>query len=105
MKKRKQHSSAFKAKVALEALKEEKTVAEIASQYEIHPTLVNKWRREAQENLENLFEDGRKKSDPPPEDSDKLTAHLYRQIGQLTVEVDFLKQACGKLGLTPGKDS
>lgn len=93
MKKRKQHSAAFKAKVALEALKEEKTAAEIASEYEIHPTLVNKWRREAQENLANLFEDGRKKSDPP-EDLDKLTAHLYKQIGQLTVEVDFSPQGC-----------
>jgi transposase-like protein len=104
VKKRKQHSAAFKAKVALETIKEEKTAAQIASEYEIHPTMVHKWRREVEENLATLFEDGRKK-DTPPEDSDKLTANLYRQIGQLTVELDFLKKACDKLGLRSGKDS
>ena len=103
MKKRKQHSAAFKAKVALEAIKEEKTVAEIASKHEIHPSMVNKWRREAEEKMSALFEDGRKK-DVETADSEKLTAHLYKQIGQLTVEVDFLKTACDKLGLKPGKD-
>ena len=102
MKKRKQYSAAFKAKVALEAIKEEKTVAEIASEYEIHPTLVSKWRREVEENLANLFEDGRKNEKAPIE-TEQLTEHLYKQIGQLTVEVDFLKRACDKLGLTPGK--
>lgn len=104
MKKRKQYSPAFKAKVALEAIKEEKTAAETASSYEIHPTLVNKWRREAEENLAVLFEDGRR-HESPPADLDKLTDPLYKQIGQLTVEVDFLKKACDKLGLTSGKGS
>lgn len=104
MKKRKQHSPVFKAKVALEAIKEEKTASEIASTYEIHPALVSKWRREVEENLASLFEDGRKK-DSLPEDPDKVTGHLYKQIGQLTVEVDFLKKACDKLGLKPGKSS
>jgi transposase len=104
MKKRKQYSAAFKAKVALEAIKEEKTVAEIASEYGIHPTLINKWRREVEENLFILFEDGRK-SDNLASDTEQLTGNLYKQIGQLTVEVDFLKKACSKLGLTPGKGS
>lgn len=102
MKKRKQYSPALKAKVALEAIKEEKTIAEIASTYEIHTVLVSKWRREAEENMAILFEEGRKKGNIP-DNSDQITAPLYKQIGQLTVEVDFLKKACDKLGLIPGK--
>jgi transposase-like protein len=104
MKKRKQYSPAFKAKVALEAIKEEKTIAEIASRYEIHTVLVNKWRREAEENMASLFEEGRKKASIS-DDTDHVTAPLYKQIGQLTVEVDFLRKACDKLGLTPAKSS
>jgi transposase-like protein len=104
MKKRKQYSPAFKAKVALEAIKEEKTVAEIASMYEIHTVLVSKWRREAEEKMAFLFEEGRKKASMPS-DSEQVTAPLYKQIGQLTVEVDFLRKACDKLGLIPGKNS
>lgn len=102
MRKRKQYSAAFKAKVALEALKEEKTVAQIASDYDIHPTMVNAWKRELLEKLPGVFEDGRnqKISDDPA----KLTDQLYKQIGQLKVENDFLKEACDKLGLRPGKD-
>lgn len=102
MRKRKQYSAAFKAKVALEALKEEKTVAQIASEFDIHPTMVNAWRRELLEKVPEVFEDGRKqqKTDDPA----KLTDRLYKQIGQLKVELDFLKEACDKLGLKPGKD-
>ena len=102
MKKRKQHSATFKARVALTALKEEKTVSELASEFEIHPTLVNKWRREFEEKAALLFEDERKA--PSAVDPKKLTDPLYRQIGQLKVENDFLKEACGALGLKPGKD-
>ena len=102
MKKRKQHSAAFKAKIVLEVLKEEKTVAELASQYEVHPTMIHSWRREFLEKASSVFEDKRKEKQEPSE-PEKLTAHLYKQIGQLTVEVDFLRQACDKLGLKPGK--
>lgn len=102
MKKRKQYSPAFKAKVALETLKEEKSIAQIASDYDIHPTMVNALRRELLENLPAVFEDGRKKKDS--DDPAKLTDRLYKQIGQLKVENDFLKESCDKLGLTPGKD-
>jgi transposase len=103
MKKRKQYSAAFKAKVVLETLKEEKTVAELASQYEIHPTMIHAWKRELLENVHTLFEDGRKKDEPV--DSEKLIGRLYQQIGQQKVELDFLQQACDKLGLRPGKDA
>lgn len=104
MKKRKQHSAAFKAKVALAAIREEKTTAQIASEFEVHPTMVSKWRRDAEEGLSSLFEDGRKK-EVPPADLDLVKAPLYKQIGQLTVEIDFLRKACDKLGLTPGKNA
>lgn len=97
MRKRKQYSAAFKAKVALEALKEEKTVAQIASDYEIHPTMVNAWNRELLEKLPGMFEDGRKKKEP--DDPAKLTDRLYKQIGQLKVENDFLKEACDCVSL------
>jgi transposase len=99
--KRKNHSAAFKAKVALEALKEEKTVAELASQFEIHPTQVNQWRRELAEKAVELFADRRKE----PVKADDLIPRLYQKIGKLEVELDFLKGACDKLGLKHGKDA
>ena len=102
MKKRKQYGGAFKAKVVLEALKEEKTIAELASLYEIHPTMIHTWRREFLEKAPELFEDKRKQS--PVVDQEKLVGHLYKQIGQLKVDNDFLKDACDKLGLKPDKD-
>lgn len=101
MKKRKQYSPAFKAKIALLAYKEELTPAQIASEYEVHPTLVNKWRRELEEHCAQLFEDGRKAS--APANLDEVTAPLYQQIGQLKVDNDFLRVACQRLGLKPGK--
>ena len=101
MKKRKQYSAAFKAKVVLEVLREEKTIAELASQYEVHPTMIFAWRREFLENAVGIFEDKRKSRHD--EDNTELTDKLYKQIGQLKVENDFLKQACDKLGLKPGK--
>lgn len=101
--KRKNYSAAMKAKVALEALKEEKTIAELASQYEIHPTQINQWRRELTEHANEIFADKRK--DKTPENNEKLVNHLYKQIGQLKVDNDFLKGACDKLGLKHGKDA
>jgi len=102
MKKRKQYSAAFKLKVVLEALKEEKTVAEISSMYEVHPTVVNAWRREFQEKAVSIFENKRKPL--ASEDIDTLTDPLYKQIGRLQVENDFLQRACDKLNLKPGKN-
>lgn len=98
--KRKNYSAAFKAKVALEAIKEEKTVAEIASYYEVHPTQISKWRRELTEKACELFADRRKEVVP----QDDMPPKLYQKIGKLEVELDFLKGACDKLGLKHGKD-
>ena len=100
MKKGKQYSAALKTKVVLEVLKEEKTVAELASQYEVHPTMIYTWKRQFLEKAASVFEDKRTKA----VDDSKLTDHLYKQIGQLKVELDFLKGACDKLNLRPGKD-
>lgn len=85
---RNQYSEDFKAKVAIEAIKDIKTVNEIASHYQIHPNQVTTWKRQLLENVSSVFVDGRKKKkeDKPTEEQ------LYQQIGQLKVELDWLKK-------------
>src|SRR5690242_1187881 len=101
MKKRKQYSAAFKLKAVLEMLKEERTIPEIASEFGVHPTMLHAWRREFLEKAPGIFEDKRRHKDSG--DTEQLTGQLYKQIGQLKVENDFLKEACDKLNLKPGK--
>ena len=85
---RKKHSPSFKTKVALEVLKGEETIAQIASRYEVHPNLVTKWRKELQEKAASVFgEDHARKK----KQDENLIAQLYQQIGQLKVERDFLE--------------
>ena len=100
--KRKQYSAQFKAKVALEAVRGEKTSAELASAYEIHPTLINGWKRQLQEEASTLF-DGGKSASKAESDTEAQIAELYRQIGQLTVERDFLAKRCAQSGLPSAK--
>jgi len=88
--KRKEHPAAFKAKVVLEVLREDKTLAEIASRHRIHPNLLSKWRKLALENLPALFEGGRSKK--KDSDTEALLEQLYQQIGQMKVELDWLKK-------------
>jgi transposase-like protein len=92
---KRQHSAKLKSKVALEALLQEKTIAEIASLYEVHPTQIHKWKKCLQENMPDLFLDKRKKDDQSKED---LIEELYKQIGQQKVELDWLKK---KVGFSP----
>jgi putative transposase len=86
---RRGHDAAFKARVALESLKEEKTLAQLSSEFGVHANQIRQWRQKLFDELPSLFSDRRKKND---KDNDELIAELYRQIGQLKVEVDWLKK-------------
>jgi putative transposase len=94
MKTRRQHSAEFKAKVALEAIKAERTLNEIAADYEVHPVQVQQWKKLALSGLASVF--GSKK-DQEAANQEALTAQLYQQIGQLKVEVDWLKKKSDQL--------
>jgi transposase len=89
--KRRNHSAKFKAKVAMEAIKEEQTVAQLASRYDLHPAMIRSWKRMLQDSAGELFDKG-KKTD---KDQESLISELYKQIGQLTVEKDFLSKKLG----------
>ena len=86
---RKNHDSAFKAKVALEATKGEKTMAQISSEYGVHVNQIRQWRQKLLEELPGVFSDRRQKKD---KETEEMTSELYRQIGQLKVELDWLKK-------------
>ena len=90
--KRRSHSDRFKAKVALDAVKGDKTMAELASHYEVHPTQITKWKRQLLESLQDIFSRSRHKD---ADEQDELRKHLYQQIGQLKVELDWLKKKSG----------
>ncbi len=91
---RKSYDAAFRAKVALEAVKEEKTLAELSSLYGVHGNQISRWKKQLLESLPDLFTDRRKKKDKQQEE---LIEELYRQIGQLKVELDWLKKKSLKL--------
>ena len=86
---RKTHSPQLKVKVALEAIREIRTTAEISSKYGVHTTQVNTWKKKALEILPEAFSGSRLKAET---DQTQLVEELYKQIGQLTVEVDWLKK-------------
>ena len=86
---RRAHSASFKARVALEAIQGLKTVNELASQYGVHPTQISKWRKQALEALPEVFSNGHQRVQGADEE---LKARLYQQIGQLQVELDWLKK-------------
>lgn len=87
---RRKFSKAFKAKVVLEALKERNTLSELSQKYEIHPNQIAGWKREFLENAENVFDYGRITS--KEKELENQRDHLFRQIGQLKVENDWLKK-------------
>lgn len=86
---RKIYSAAFKAKVALEAIKENRTSAELSSAYGVHPTMITRWKRQLLEQLPDVFSDKAKRKD---KNNEELILSLYQQIGQLKVELDWLKK-------------
>jgi putative transposase len=92
--KRKRYSPAFKAKVAVEAIRGVKTTTELASEQQVHPTLISQWKRHALEHLPSLFEGAGSRREP---DVEAITAPLYEQIGRLKVELDWLKKKAERL--------
>ena len=89
MRSRKKYDDAFKARVALEAVKGELTIAEIASKYEVHPNLIQNWRRHLLENATELFS---RKKDPKIAEQKELIDHLYKKIGEQDIDLEFLKK-------------
>ena len=91
---RRKFSATFKAKVALEAIKERETMAELSKRFEIHPNVITKWKQEFLERSIGIFEK------PAPEViKEEETDKLFAKIGQLEVENDFLKKSLRKAGL------
>lgn len=92
-KSRRKFSSAFKATVAIEAIKERESLAELSKRFEVHPNMISKWKKEFLENSAAAFDN--KSEDDPGVNPDKL----YAKIGQLEIENDFLKKSLKKTGL------
>lgn len=90
--KRRKFSSAFKTKVVLESLKEQRPIQEIASQYEVHPNQISKWKQQFLSNADKVFEEP--VSAKSQEDLER--EKLYRTIGEQKIEIDFLKHVLGK---------
>ena len=86
--KRKSYSPQFKAKVALAALKNDEPIAEIAAHFEVHPTMINNWKRSLINSAADIFDKGQKTR----KQTEAKVDDLYRQIGQLKVENDFLSK-------------
>ena len=91
---RKSHSSAFKAKVAFEAAKQEKTIAQLSSHFGVHGNMISRWKKQMFQELPNIFSGKHKKEN---QDSQKLMEELYKKIGQLEVELDWVKKKSQQL--------
>ena len=94
-KRRKTHTAAFKAQVALAAVRGDKTINELAGLHEVHPTLIHSWKKQLLANAEALFAGGTK---APSTDHEALQSQLYEQIGRLKTELDWLKKKAARLG-------
>lgn len=95
---RRNHKPQFKAKVALAAIKGEKTIAELAEQFDVHPNQITQWKTQLLERSADVFDGGDKPTEPPVD-----VKTLHAKIGQLTLENDFLSGALSKAGLLSEK--
>ena len=86
---RKRHSPAFKAKVALEAAKQAKTIAELATQFQVHPVQISQWKKQLLDGIETIFQTG---SATRQDDSEKIQTELYEQLGRLQMELAWVKK-------------
>ena len=91
---RKTYSADFKAKVALESVKGDKSLAELAAKYEVHPTQIGQWRKVLLSGLSEVFSDKRQKQE---ENTEEEKARLYEEIGRLKIELDWLKKKSERL--------
>ena len=92
---RRNHDSAFKAKVAVEPVKGEKTMAQLSSQYGVHVNQIRQWRKQLLQELPRIFTDRREKVE---REREELESELYKQIGKLKVELEWLKKKSQLLG-------
>lgn len=97
---RKVHSAEFKAQVALAAIREDSTIAELSSRYGIHPTVIHRWKKEAIAGIPTGFSGKQERQEG---DHAAQVKELHAKIGQLTMERDFLADASKRLGLDGGK--
>ena len=97
---KKHYTPAFKAKVVLDVLKEEQTLTQIASAYDVHPALLSKWKAQMLEGLPRLFDNDRKGERAQEAAQAREREELFAQIGRLTTQVDWLKK---KSGLEPAE--
>lgn len=94
--KRKPRGADFKAKVALEALRDRKTVQQLGVQFDVHPTQIHHWKKELLENAAELFQGKRGRKGSAAQQADE--AELYEQIGRLKMELEWLKKKLGSVG-------
>jgi transposase len=92
---RKKHTAAFKAQVAIEAIKELETLSELAKRFDVHPQMISNWKREFLTRGVEIFE-----TKAPDEEAERREKALYEKIGRLEIEVDFCKRASEQLGIT-----
>ena len=97
--KRRNHTSSFKAKVALAAQKEDKSLAELAEQFDVHPNQISDWKRQLLNNADQLFGRGEQQA----KESEQQVKDLHAKIGQLTMERDFLSQGLERIHGPKGK--
>jgi putative transposase len=95
MEKRNRYTPEFKTKVVLEVLREEQTVNEIASKYEVSPVMISRWKAEFMERASMAFEKKSSEADKIKKEYESKQEHLEKLVGQLTVEVDWLKKKSG----------